>query len=724
LFADEQINELNWRYLFDESLNEIKDNGLIYGAKSISSSCEYEIRVRTLFNRPLKFPLTDGICSRLICEYGRPLSHTNKYEFSGAKLVNSAWEISSDRIDLAESFQNSIRSLTFNELDLNQSNLSSHFDLKFEKLILFDRCSQPKIYNFDRELIVYRATVIVFAPSTCIGGRYRFIDDNENTHRHVFQRNSNENHSFAIVVPSDCEHEIGPIDKGFGVLLIFHLISKENQSIDDFYSLFSTNESNSIEKFFLKKRLMRLLSYWQNHLDRLPKKLIIPIQEPFDYSSYYSTLFRQKYRRFFDALFSTIRSIGLFFVYSCSLRMSSTRFFIDKLKFLTKTSQFHLDFPSEHQRTILPTEFLGELRLYNERFDEEPCQFDAILLIPIINQWDLLIENPSDVYHHLSFMLSKECFDENSVNLLECFLADESKKISSFEKLIELMNRLKSIDKMMELLKLLFMRQDFQEDFFENKRLIRPINELINKCRHISEFSHEFLDFYRQCLSQSIPTKLDDIVEFLLQLENQTYRCLLINIFLRFILRKRLIPRQIIFSTLCSIFSLLIIDQSYSTDCLLKFAYYLIKRVRSNSSLIYLKSYLIPMICRIYRHLTDFPPAFFLLYQFSLNYLQTFQPEPQSPINIITTIESNLLCPCPYCQQLKHFLLDSSNLTLTYPTSTLNQCLARTLQSFQMLSIEYNQTQVTISKSSTQQQQQQLSCYLYHVLLNLEKLTK
>ncbi len=103
-------------------------------------------------------------------------------------------------------------------------------DLNLHKLIIFGPCSQAKIYNFDDQLFVYLATVLVFLPSHYTGGNYRFIDDNaddDDIHRHIFNQNdSDKSKPFILIVPSDCQHEIESIQKGFKLLLVYHLISK------------------------------------------------------------------------------------------------------------------------------------------------------------------------------------------------------------------------------------------------------------------------------------------------------------------------------------------------------------------------------------------------------------------------------------------------------------------------------------------------------------------
>ncbi len=125
------------------------------------------------------------------------------------------------------SFSAAIRTSTLEQLHLNSPNISTHFDLNLHKLVIFGPCSQSKIYNFDDQLFIYLATVLVFLPSNYTGGNYRFIDDNDdddNIHRHIFKQHDSK--PFILVVPSDCQHEIEPIEKGFKLLLVYHLVSK------------------------------------------------------------------------------------------------------------------------------------------------------------------------------------------------------------------------------------------------------------------------------------------------------------------------------------------------------------------------------------------------------------------------------------------------------------------------------------------------------------------
>ncbi|CAF5056716.1 unnamed protein product, partial [Rotaria sp. Silwood1] len=63
------------------------------------------------------------------------------------------------------------------------------------------------------------------------------------------------------VVPTDCEHEIEPIEKGFKVLLVYHLVAK-SKSIHELYCLnWETNSySTNLETIF---ETQRIFSFWE-----------------------------------------------------------------------------------------------------------------------------------------------------------------------------------------------------------------------------------------------------------------------------------------------------------------------------------------------------------------------------------------------------------------------------------------------------------------------------
>jgi hypothetical protein len=259
-------------------------------------------------------------------------------------------------------------------------------------------------------------------------------------------------------------------------------------------------------------------------------------------------------------------------------------------------------------------------------------------------------------------------------------------------------------------------------------------------------FSMEFLNLFQQVLCSSMPTKLNEIIQFLLQFSHKLLRALLINTLIRFIFKPRTLPRHILFSTFCSILHLLIIDGSYSIDSQLILAYNLIKRIRKNLSeneIIekYFKIHLIPMIIHIYRDRKKFhsimpiSPAFILIYEYclnNLNYYCSLAIKSSSPLNIISVNEGFLICPCISCGQLKDFLIDRKISTLLIDLSTSlvpDHCLRHTLSKFPMLSIEYKHDPCTgreqtliISKCGYEQEQKQLCFHLRRLLMQLHKI--
>jgi hypothetical protein len=68
-------------------LNNIRENKLDDGAKPLSSfDSQCKIRIKKLGDIPYTFPLSNALCSRIICEHGRPLALANKYDFCGTKV--------------------------------------------------------------------------------------------------------------------------------------------------------------------------------------------------------------------------------------------------------------------------------------------------------------------------------------------------------------------------------------------------------------------------------------------------------------------------------------------------------------------------------------------------------------------------------------------------------------------------------------------------------------
>ncbi|CAF1101276.1 unnamed protein product [Adineta steineri] len=786
LLGDE-INDNNWRYAFQEVLDDIHENKLDDGTRLLSYDNPCKIRVKKLGNTPYTFPLSNALCSRIICEHGIPLSLINTYDFCGTKVTNSAWEIDHSAIDFPLSFTAAIQSQAFEQLHLNTSDLNTEFYLNLDKLIMFGPCSQTKVYNFDEKLFIYLATVLVFLPSYYTGGNYRFIDDNDDSddvHRHTFNQHESDNSKpFILIVPSDCQHEIEPIEKGFKLLLVYHLVSKTS-STHEFYSLLSKSNNNSmnIQNIFLTQRLNHIFTYWEKNLDKMPSKILIPIQHSLDYTPFFSMLFRDKYRTILQLITTTLKQLSSsssFLIYSAILQQdepfgntTDSRLLINNLKLLNTTNDFILDLNIQHERTVIPNEVLGELHMYIDAYEQSGgrqqtlangnvvyrnySKFHVLVIIPYEYQWDLLLDDYSFACHHVSYMLSLPTNSLNilCLNLLECILRNKTLSILSFDQLIryfiQLYNRIGLTTKLIQSLKILFQHKQFKDELFSNKILHYWLNRLVECFHSWPMFSMEFLDLFRKSISTSMPTKLNEIVQFLLQFSHKTLRTLLINTLLRHIFKRRGLPRHILLSTCCSILHLLIVDGSYSVDALLTLAYNIIKRVRKTSLANEIldksfKMYLIPMLINIYRDIKDkekrihskisLSPAFILIYEYCLNTLNYYcisTLSSSSPLNIISMNEALLICPCTSCARLQIFLIDPKNSTLIYDLSlslTVDHCLRHTLSKFPMLSIEYKHDPCTgreqtliISKYGYEQEQKQLCFHLRRLLLQLHQI--
>ncbi|UJR08135.1 hypothetical protein I4U23_012411 [Adineta vaga] len=786
---DDEINENNWRYIFQEILNAIHENKLNDGARPLTFDGTCKLRIKKFGDVPFTFPLASASCSRLICEHGKPLSLANKYDFCGTKVMNTAWQIDSSTIDFPLSFSAAVRSNVFEQLHLNTPDLSEHFDLNLHKLFMFGPCTETKIYNFDDKLFIYLATVLVFLPSHYTGGTYRFIDDNdddEDLHRHLFNQHESDNNSkpFILILPPDCQHEIQSIEKGFKLLLVYHLVSNTN-SIQQLISLLSKprNHLMTIENIFLSQRLQRIFTYWENNPLKMPTKLIIPIQHPVDYSPYFSMLFRDKYRTIIEILMTAMKPCFSFLVYSATLqhdepfgKRADSRLLIHSLELLNTTDQFTLDLDVQHERTIIPNEILGELHMYIDSFEQAGgrqqvvptgeqifrnySKFQVLLIIPYEYQWDLLLDDHSFACHHLSYMLSLPTRSLNnlSLNLLHCILSDKtSSPILSFDQLIHyliiLRTRVGLTPKLVQLIKLIFQHKQFKDELFSNEKLYQWLNQLVQSFESWPMFYMEFLELFRKTISSSMPTKLNEIIQFLLQFSNEILRNLFINTLLRSIFKRRALPRQILLSTLCSLLHLLIVDGSYAFDSLLNLAYHIIKRIRKISvddEIIekYFKMHLIPMLINIYRDvkkkekkihsIIPLSPAFILIYEYCLNTLNYYCSSngsfssSSSSLNVISMNEALLICPCTSCARLHSFLIDSKISTLIVDVSSNlvpDHCLRHTLNKFPMLSIEYQHDPYTgreqtliISKCGYEQEQKQLCFHLRRLLVQLHRL--
>jgi hypothetical protein len=131
-----------------------------------------------------------------------------------------------------------------------------------------------------------------------------------------------------------------------------------------------------IEHVFLSQRLHRLFTYWEKNVAKLPNKLLIPLQHSLDYSSYFSILFRDKYRITIELITTAMKSSSSFLIYSAILQHDEpfgttpdSRYLIHDLKLLNTTNEITLDLNPQHERTFLPHEFLGELQLYIDTFE-------------------------------------------------------------------------------------------------------------------------------------------------------------------------------------------------------------------------------------------------------------------------------------------------------------------------------------------------------------------
>ncbi|CAF3200686.1 unnamed protein product [Rotaria socialis] len=790
--SDREINEHNWRYNFQETINDLQENKLDDGARSLLFDVPYQIRIKQLGDAPFTFPLSNALCSRIICEHGVPLPLSNKYDFCGTKILNTAWQIDYSSIDFPLSFSAAIRASTFEQLHLNTSDIKTHFDLNLHKLIMFGPCSHTKIYHFDDKLFIYHATVLVFLPSNYTGGNYRFIDDNDDEeddndekriYRHVFNQHESVNSKPSVlVVPSDCQHEIEPIEKGFQLLLVYHLVSKTN-SIHQFYSLLSNvnYESMNIEHVFLTQRIKRIFNYWEKNLDKMPNKLLIPLQHPLDYSPYFSILFRDKYRIILELIMAAMKYLSSFLICSAifqydrsSVNAVDSRFLIRDIKLLSKTNKITLDLTSQHERTVIPNEFLGELHTYVYAFEHNGgkqhglntdnsifrnnTKYHVLVVIPYQRQWDLLLDDHSFAYHHLSYMLSLpiNTLDNLCLNLFDCILHDKTTKKYSFDQIIRylilLRHRFGLMPKMIPSIKTLFQNKQFKDELFSNNNLHFWLSRLAERFYDWPMFSKEFLDLFRKVIISSMPTKLNEIIQFLIQFTNKTLRALLINALIRFIFKPHEFSRHILLSTLCSIFHLLTIDQSYSDDALSILAYSIIKRVRKTTSEHEIiqkcfKIHLVPMLINIYRDKQEkankndpknvMSPAFFLIYEYCLNTLNYYcspisSSSSSSSLTMISMNEALLMCSCTLCSRLQMFLGDSKSSTLIFDlSSTLipDHCLRHTLSKFPMLSIEYKHEPCTgreqtliISKYAYEQEQKQLCFHLRRLLLRLHKI--
>lgn len=380
-------------------------------------------------------------------------------------------------------------------------------------------------------------------------------------------------------------------------------------------------------------------------------------------------------------------------------------------------------------------------------------KYHVLIIIPHEYQWDLLLDDHLFAYHHLSYMLSlpTKSLTNLCFNLFNCILHDKLSPTYSYDKLMNylilLRKRFGMTRKLIPCVKILFQNKLFREELFLNSNLHPWLNRLVESFSNYSMFSNEILDLFRKIMSLSMPTKLNELIQFLLQFSNKTLRALFINTLLRCIFKRRGFSRHILLSTLCSIFHLLTIDGSYSDDCLLAVAYHIIKRVRNTSTdneIIEkcLKMHLIPMLINIYRDkqkrkyksANPLPSAFVLIYEYCLNTLNCYCSTnfSSSSFSIISKNEALLICPCESCTELHEFLIDSKISTLIIDLSLRSvpdHCLRHTLSKFPMLAVEYKHDPSTgreqtliISKCAYEQEQKQLCFHLRRLLNELHRI--
>ena len=87
MLIDDEITDNNWRYIFQETLNQIRENKLDDGARPLQFDGSCKIRIKKLGDISFTFPLSNALCSRIICEHGVPLPLSNKYDFCGIKVT-------------------------------------------------------------------------------------------------------------------------------------------------------------------------------------------------------------------------------------------------------------------------------------------------------------------------------------------------------------------------------------------------------------------------------------------------------------------------------------------------------------------------------------------------------------------------------------------------------------------------------------------------------------
>jgi hypothetical protein len=133
----------------------------------------------------------------------------------------------------------------------------------------------------------------------------------------------------------------------------------------------------NLENIFLTQRLTRIFTYWEKHLDKMPNKLLIPLQHSLDYSPYFSILFRDKYRITLELIMTAMKHLPSFLIYSAILqhdepfdKTPESRLLVHNLTLLNTTNEINLDLNSQHERTLMLTEFLGDPLSHIDAFEQ------------------------------------------------------------------------------------------------------------------------------------------------------------------------------------------------------------------------------------------------------------------------------------------------------------------------------------------------------------------
>lgn len=539
-----------------------------------------------------------------------------------------------------------------------------------------------------------------------------------------------------------------------------------------------------------------LLDFWIENNKQLPSKLVIPLQHPWDYSPYFTLLYRERTRQILDLIRQVLNARSTFLLYSAILQQDQyptenidNRLVLHKFVLLNSTqSDLALKFDEQQERTMNSTEFLGDLHVYLDALDAiSPAQqglfrlhsrkenvknsrylfsfsfffssdckvirsnneYQVLVLLPKINQWDILLDDHSSAYHHLSFIISMPRFSHHLNDFFRCFLRDQTSLIARLTPFVQSLSRLQYSTDSVDIIKEFLQIKQIRENFFNESALVDEIVLLIDRFDHCSILAKGFFHFFRQLLNHWMPAKLKEFCRMLLNIKRLATRALLINALIRFIFKPRSKSRHISLGTLCEILHLLIVDGSYSIDVQLIIAQQIVKRVRKfpNDNDILrngLKAHLIPMLINIYRNqlksnseTCSLSIAFTFVYQYCLNALNYFcsssylfnSPSTYDPIS---ANEAALLCHCEVCDPFREFLLNEHSSTwvvdLTKKRAN-NDCLFNTIKQYPSLSTEYKYDPITgqkqtliISKTAYEQEQKQLCFHLRRLLMQLEKI--